>query len=347
MPNATSPAFEHATRGPVPKGTVRTSLRTLFALDEKEVEVFFGDRSVLQQAGGDFFHTTRGAEWQRRLEEYRPEVIVSCWSTPPIPESWLKFPDCPLRYVCHVTGSIRKVVPRFFLESGGRATNWGGLAAQQVAEQALLLMLAALRNLPEWRTGNWNCKFTTRTLFGKSVGLHGFGRIAQALRELLRPFGGKVLAFSRGVPDSLMESFGVEPCGSLEELFSNSEVLVECEALTDHTRGSVTAAVLAALPGGAVFVNVGRGLVVDEASLIREVSSGRIRAALDVVCCEPLDPESELAGLPNLIYSPHIGGPTGDRLLRCGRLALENLDRYRRGLPLEAEVTLTTYDRST
>ena len=75
--------------------------------------------------------------------------------------------------------------------------------------------------------------------------------------------------------------------------------------------------------------------------------TGRICAALDVVCCEPLDPESELAGLPNLIYSPHIGGPTGDRLLRCGRLALENLDRYRRGLPLEAEVTLTTYDRST
>lgn len=315
----------------------------VFAISEREWEIFFGgekpDNGLIYQGPreklGEF------------LAEVGAEVLVSCWSTLALAPAWLLSADCPLRYVCHLTGSVRGLLPRAFLEQGGRVTNWGCLAAPQVAEHALLLALAALRRLPEWPGRHWETKFRTSSLFGRRVGLHGFGQVARCLRELLRPFQVEVFAFSHGVPPECMTDLDVSPCASLDELFARSEVLMECEALTPTTKGTVTAEILAGLPDGAVFVNVGRGALIDEAALIREAEAGRLSIALDVVTYEPLDPASPLATLPNVIYSPHIAGPTGDQYRRCGELALANLARYRAGAPLEAEVTLEIYDRAT
>lgn len=320
----------------------------LFAVTAKEEAIFFGRGGGPPSLPGEArHHRSRSEGWAEVLEEFQPEVLVSCWSTPALPSAWLEDPRCPLRYVCHLTGAVRGVVPRSFIERGGRVTNWGGLAAPQVAEHALLLALAAFRGMPEWRAGNWDCKLMTETLYDQRVGLHGFGQVARAARELLRPFRAKMRAFSPGVPPSYMRAHGTEPCGSLKELFANSDVVIECEALTPESRGSVTAEVLGALRNGGVFVNVGRGLVVDEEALIAEAGSGRLRIALDVVSEEPLAPDSPLATLPKVIYSPHLAGPTGDRFTLCGKHALENLARHARNLPLESEVTLEIYDRAT
>lgn len=65
-----------------------------------------------------------------------PEVLVTGWSTPPLPEAWLAADGCPLRYVCHVTGSVRRLVPQSFLERGGKVSNWGEQVGPQVAEHA-------------------------------------------------------------------------------------------------------------------------------------------------------------------------------------------------------------------
>jgi phosphoglycerate dehydrogenase-like enzyme len=316
----------------------------VFALSPKELGVFFG-REDLPLAGVNF--TGARADFPAFLEEMQPEVLVTCWSSPAIPESWLRDPACPLKYLCHLTGSVRGILPRVFLERGGLVTNWGGLAAPQVAEHALLLALAALRALPEWRPSNWNCKFATRTLYNKKVGFHGFGQVARHLRELLRPFNVEVSAYSQGVPAEFIESHDVTPRASLEELFADSEVLFEVEALNEQTARSVTGKVLAALPDGAVFVNVGRGAVVEESALIAEAQTGRLSLALDVVTFEPLAADSPLATLPSVLYSPHVGGPTGDQFRRCGEQALANLDRFYGGAPLQAEVTLEIYDRAT
>lgn len=332
----------------VPAFTLPVTPSLIFLLNPRELRSFFGQDTVpdLAAAGSTFLPSSE-PDVTRCLETLRPEVLVTGWSTKSLPADWLGSTDCSLKYICHLTGSVRELVPRVFLERGGLVTNWGSLVAPQVAEHALLLALAALRNLPSWGPGSLDCKDTTRTLFGKTVGLHGFGKIARSLRELLRPFGVRVLSYSKGVPADYMTAHGVEPCASLPELFANSAVLFGCEALTGETARSVTAEVLAALPDGAVFVNVGRGKVVDEPALIREAESGRLRIALDVVAHEPLPPDSPLARLPNVIYSPHIAGPTGDQFIQCGRQALENLDRYFHQLPLEAQVTLEIYDRST
>ena len=323
--------------------------RVLFAVTKEESNLFFGTElpplflaeSHRYSAGDD------GVRWRECLEEVRPEVIVSCWDTPAIPLEWLRQKDCPLRYVCHLSGATRGVVPREFLVRGGKVTNWGTLVAEQVAEHALLLALAALRQISGWKNGCERCRGTTKTLFRKNVGIHGFGSIARALCQLLAPFNVKIKAFSYGVPPELMISSMVTPCETLREVFAGSDVVFDCEALTEVSEKSVTAEFLAAMPDGAVFVNVGRGRVVDEIALGQEAARGRLRVAVDVVVDEPLPKDSPIAILPDVIYSPHIAGPTGDHYLPCGRHALENLDRYFRKLPLHSEVTLEIYDRST
>lgn len=324
----------------------------LVALTLRERALFFGDRALpgVVLADGDF----EPAGWTACLERWQPRAIVSGWSTPPLPEDWLSAPACPLRYVCHTTGSVRGLVPRSFLARGGIVTNWGDSVSQQVAEHGLLLALAALRHVDRWPgfiardpDGRRIEEVETRTLFGRRVGLHGFGGVARALLPLLAPFSVSVSAYSAGVPAELMRAAGVRPCATPEALFADSEVLFECEALTPATERSVTAELLALLPADAVFVNIGRGRVVDDAALQREARAGRLRLALDVVADEPLDAASPYVASGRVVLSPHIGGPTVDRYRHCGQLALANLETFLRGETPAGAITLAAYDRAT
>ncbi len=292
--------------------------------------------------------------WATRLDEWQPEVLLTAWSTPPLPDAWLARRDCPLRYLCHVTGSVRQIVPRSFLEHGGYATNWGEEISGQVAEHGLLLALAALRNQKDWPlfiarpvSTRHITELSTRTLFGLRVGLHGFGSVARALLPLLRPFGVSIAAYSAGVPSEYYAQHEVRSATSLHDLFASSDVLIECESLTPATHGTVTGDVLAALPDDAVFVNIGRGAVVDETALLREAAAGRLRVALDVSAAEPLTPDSPVVRSGQVILSPHIGGPTADRYAECGARALDNLDRFLDGRPLGSVISLAAYDRAT
>ncbi len=346
---------------PVPPSLAAPSLPLLvIALSAREQRRFLGDSLKeaawlpdLARSVAPTDDELTPANWREFLRRTRPEILMTCWSTPPLPVDWLESPECSLRYVCHLAGSVRKVVPRSFLVRGGLVTNWGSFAGPFAAEHALLLALASLRNLNAWRpfiaqpVGEREPEHIgTRSLHGRRVGLHGFGSIARAMLPLLRPFGVSVSAYSAGVPDATIRAEGVQPCATLEELFRSSEILFECEALTGATTGSVNAAVLRGLPDGAVFVNIGRGRVVDEAALVREATSGRIRVAVDVLA-EDMTARTPLTRVPSAILSPHIAGPSHDQYGRCGELAFQNIHHFLKGEPPVAQVTLEIYDRST
>jgi phosphoglycerate dehydrogenase-like enzyme len=342
-----------------PSTVVAGDSRIVAAIDSRESSWF------LKQAGmggerieGVAVSNLAACGWNHAVEEIyerNPEVLLTCWSTPYLSESWLQSKACRLRYICHLTGSVRHVVSRRFIECGGLVSNWGSLPAPAVAEHAVLLALAALRNLPGWsrvfnEPGLAPVRMETlkvRTLSGRRVGIHGFGQVARALVRLLAAFEASVCAYSVGVPDDLFAAAGVRRVTSLNELFATNDVVFECEALNPLTHGVVKAADLAAMPDDAVLVNVARAGLIDEEALFQEAVKGRIRVALDVFAEEPLHPSSRWLQTPGLVLSPHIAGPTFDQYRACAEIAVANVGRYLRGELPEFVVTTEIYDRST
>ncbi|WP_309398367.1 hydroxyacid dehydrogenase [Cerasicoccus maritimus] len=327
--------------------------RVLCTLTDDELALFFPRGVKLDGVELRQFNTDDGPEvFHQTMLEFEPELLIACWNTPPLQESWRKDFSF-LRYVCYASGSVRNLIPRSYLELGLVVTNWGTLVAANVAEHALLLVLAGLRRATEWPSviageREWQpSPIVTRTLFGKRVGLHGMGNVAQNLIRLMQPFGVSVLAYSEGAPSDLFLEHSAAQCDSLENLFANSDIIVECEALNERTQGTVTRQILECLPDGALFVNVGRGAVVDEQALAALASAGRIDVALDVFAEDPIEPDSPLHEVEDAVLSPHIAGPTSDQFARCGDQALRNMAAYFKGTPLEAVVTLDIYDRAT
>jgi len=289
------------------------------------------------------------SDFHQRLAAANPEVLVTCWKTPPLPA---QLPP-NLRYVCHLAGSVKKLVTREHLAAGLSVSNWGGSISRIVAEWALFHILSSLRRATHWtlvmhREGGWKSGSTeTASLFGRRVGLHGFGLVARELIKLLSPFGCSLSAFAPDVDEAAAARFGLRRAASLEDLFANNDIIVELAPLIPATTGSVTEKHLRLIPPGGVFVNVGRGAVVDEAGLLRVAQEGRLNMGLDVFSVEPLPVDSGLRGLANVTLTPHLAGPTTDRRRDAGEFALENLQAYAEGRPLLAAITARVYDAST
>lgn len=291
--------------------------------------------------------------WLDMLREMSPTVLVTAWSCPTLPLEW--WGESSLRYLCSITGSVKPRVPRAFLERGLLVSNWGSLISHTVAEHALLLILASLRGIQGWPAMMREPRdmlqmmrhLKTRRLRGARVGIHGFGAIARELVLMLKPHHVELSAYSEGVPQAHYDEYSVRRCRSLEELFAGADILIECEGLNERTKGAVTREMLALLADDAVFVNVGRGRVVDECALIDCAREGRLRVALDVYHREPLPEDSPLLDTPGILLSPHVAGPTSDTYPLCGEQALENVARFLRGETPSHLVTLEAYDRST
>lgn len=309
-----------------------------------EIRTLAGEIAVVdaQQLKGDAIRDA--------IAGFDPEVLLASWRTDPLPD-----PLPPsLRYVCYLGGSIRRLVSDNHLAQGLLVSNWGDSISRVVAEGALMLVLMCLRRAGDWNTrmhrdGYWinGSVAPTGSLFERRVGLHGFGKVARALVNLLRPFRVTVSAFDPYVKPEEFARLGVDRAESLDALFSANDVVVELAALSAETEGAVSRRHFALLPDDGVFVNVGRGAVVDERALLNVAREGRLHLGLDVYHNEPLPADYPLRGLENVTLLPHVAGPTPDRRSDVGRFALANLKRYVLGLPLEARVTLEDYARAT
>ena len=294
--------------------------------------------------------TTNEAAFARELGAINPEVLLGCWKTPLLPAAL----PSRLRYVCYVTGSVKRLVTRAHLERGLLVTNWGGSISRTVAECALFHIIACLRNASHWAVAmhqpgvaKWKNGYSdARSLFGRSVGIHGFGPVARELVALLKPWGCPITVYAPDATADLARAHGVERASSLEALFAENQIIVELAPLIPATTGLVDEKILRLIRPGGVFVNVGRGAVVDEAALLRVAREGKIAVGLDVYTEEPLAADSGFRALPAVSLTPHIAGPTIDRYSDAGAFAVKNLRAYVEDRPLEAVVTPEFYDFS-
>ena len=210
--------------------------------------------------------------------------------------------------------------------------NGSGLHHEEgTAELAVSLILASLRQIPTFALQqsrrSWH-HLRTDSLEGKRVLLVGYGHIGQGIEQRLRPFGAQVMRVSRTARD------GVASLPQLPRLAVGADILVVCIALTPETRGLISGDVLAALPAGALVVNVARGPLVDAAALAGELTKGRLRAALDVTDIEPLPADRPEWALPNVLITPHIGGDTFVFAQRAPGFVADQAERHLSGQPL-------------
>jgi phosphoglycerate dehydrogenase-like enzyme len=289
------------------------------------------------------------ADFAAALRAFAPEVLVSCWATLPLPPP----PVAGLRYLCHLTGSVRHLVTRAHLEQGLLVTNWGGTISRIVAECALYHVLACLRRGPHWtqtlrRGGGWREGFAdVRSLFERRVGVHGYGSVAREFLRLIAPFDCQMSVCAPDFDEAAAASTGARPTTDLAALFAENDIVVELAPLNASTRGSVTERHLRLLPPGGVFVNVARAAIADEEGLLRVAAENRVRVGLDVFHQEPLPADSPWRQIPEASLTPHIAGPTLDRYVDATAHALRNLRAYAAGEALAAVVTPEAYDLAT
>jgi phosphoglycerate dehydrogenase-like enzyme len=225
---------------------------------------------------------------------------------------------------------------------GVAVTNMPGTNTQAVAEAALMLMLAALRNLPgldrACRAGNgWSPEGEARErrntlgeLCGRTVGLVGGGAVASRLVGPLEGLGARVIYTARRERPEL----GIER-RDLDDLLEASDVVSLHLPLTPETEGLIDRRALARMKPGAVLINTARGGLIEETALVEALTTGRLRAAgLDVLAEEPPRPDHPLLSLENVVLTPHVAWLTRETLARSFGVALENVRRLRDGREL-------------
>ncbi|MGW9629882.1 D-isomer specific 2-hydroxyacid dehydrogenase family protein [Agromyces sp. NPDC055520] len=186
-------------------------------------------------------------------------------------------------------------------------TSAKGAYAQPVAEHALMLVLAVLREIPRrTRATSWHTDELGRTLYGANVVVVGAGGIAVELLRLLAPFGTHVTVVRRSA-EPVVGAERTVSTARLGEVLGDADVVVLAAALTDESRGLIGAAELARMPRSAVLVNVARGGLLDTEALVAALESGRLGGAgLDVTDPEPLPTGHPLWRAPNCIVTPHV-----------------------------------------
>jgi D-3-phosphoglycerate dehydrogenase len=220
-------------------------------------------------------------------------------------------------------------------------TNTPDVLTEDVADMAFALLLGAARRIPAadaWvRQGRWAAEgsmpLTTR-VWGKRLGIVGLGRIGRAVARRAEGFGMPVAYSGRTRKPDLPYDWYPTPAALAPQV----EIMVCCAMGGPTTQGLIDAAAIAALPPGAIFVNVSRGSCVDEPALLAAIRAGRIGlAALDVFWNEPAI-AAEFVSLPNVLLAPHAASGTVETRKAMGRLMQDNLAAHFAGQPLPTEI---------
>lgn len=211
-----------------------------------------------------------------------------------------------------------------------------------VAELTLSLMLSLVREIPRadasMKSGKWLKKeFEGRELYGKTLGVLGFGRIGSAVAARAKAFEMKVLAYDPVVPAEEIRARGGEPV-SLDDLLKQSDMITMHMPLTSESRHLLNREAFSKMKDGVYIVCAARGGVIDEDALLEALNSGKVAgAALDVFATEPPG-ETELVAHPHVIDTPHVGAQTVEAQTRAAHDIAEEVLNALAGKPLRWKV---------
>jgi len=237
-----------------------------------------------------------------------------------------------LRIVCNVAVGYNNLDVPAATKRGVMMTNTPGVLDDTTADLTWALILGAARGLANAdrtiRAGKWKrwrmMEFLGQDIYGKTIGICGFGRIGRGVARRAMGFGMKVLYASRGrAVESIEQEFRASYVDK-HTLLRESDVVTLHLPLFPETRHYIGAKELGLMKKTAILVNASRGPIVDEKALVRALKAGRIAGAgLDVYEKEPaLAPG--LVTLPNVVLTPHIGSGTVETRLKMANMAVTN-----------------------
>ena len=277
------------------------------------------------------------------------DALLTCWGSRPLTAN-----DTVLRgnsplLVAHAAGSVRGVVPKELLADGAlRLTQGAPAIAVAVAHYTVGLMLMALRQSfyrnSQMRAGEKANGGMYRDLEGLTVGIVGLSRVGMLVVPLLKPFGCKVIAYDPFVSPEKAAALGVERITDLDDLLTRADVVSLHTPVTPQTTNILDERRVGLLQSGSVVINTARAQLVDQDALFGRAMTGEIEVYVDVTTPEPLPADHPAWQSGHIFITPHIAGPTQQTLRRMATYAIDEIERFLTGQPLQYEVTFDRYD---
>ena len=249
-----------------------------------------------------------------------------------------------LKYVGVLATGYNNVDLEYAAQKGITVTNIPTYGTESVVQMVFALLLelyTSLRfhadsvNKGEWSSCPDFCYYKDgglRELFGKTIGIIGYGRIGSRVGDVAQAFGMNVIAFDKY--HSKKETVSFRYSSSLEELLSNSDVVSLNCPLTKENRNMINSESLSLMKKTAVLINTARGPLVDEKALAIALNEGIISgAALDVLSQEPPLADNPIITAKNIVITPHISWATHEARSRLMDIAVSNLKAYISGMP--------------
>lgn len=215
-----------------------------------------------------------------------------------------------------------------------------GANSTSVAEHAFAMLIALAKNLPAVCNRYREIGFGAKNfapgieITGKTLGIIGCGRIGSRIAKMAHGgFDMNVLAYD---PYIIEAPEGVELVSDRDRVFSESDFVTLHPVLNKETEGSVGTREFSMMKRGAIFINCGRGALIDEQALIDALQSGHLGGAgLDVTAREPCPPESPLFHMPNVLLTPHYAPTTTEAAAAVSRVAAQNVVDFFNNQPIE------------
>jgi phosphoglycerate dehydrogenase-like enzyme len=274
------------------------------------------------------------------LDEHLATATIAC-GLPPLARL---SEAASLRWIQLLTAGVPQELCPLAQARGLTVTNLSGLYGPTIAEHALCLMTllarslhTALRNQAD-RRWDRGIASTMADLHGKTVAVVGLGDIGRAIARLARAYGMRVVGCRRTDAET-PDIDQVYPCRQLLAMLAEADHVVVAAPLTTQTEGLLGRDAFAAIKRGVIYINVSRGRVAEEASLLHALQSGQVAAAgLDVFAAEPLPADHPFWAMPQVVVSPHYSGETVNRSDQPGRRFSRNLAAWLANRPFEGLV---------
>jgi phosphoglycerate dehydrogenase-like enzyme len=248
--------------------------------------------------------------------------LITTWGSPICSEKFIKNNAPNLKIIGHAAGSVVAVCDKSTFKTGIKVISANSVMAESVAEWSLLATLLGIRNFGAYTAWHGTGKmdfinpFNMSDIQKSTIGIWGLGDISKNLIRMLAPLKpGRILVASNYASEEYINCLGAEKKG-LEYILRESDVFHALTGVNRKNYERIAENEFAMLKDGAVFVNCGRARLTKESALLEALKSKRISAILDVFHEEPLQGNSELYNLDNVIMTPHNAGfPGRDRFI--------------------------------